>query len=112
MLKSLELRWFFSLRVYYLYLYIIGLQIFYQARKNLKRNRIDYCLTTQSIDVGVKFSRQQLQVKIRKYNIDFTLNNNNIQGSLEYWIRYHWDYLPKQENTKTDKLYGRVSSIK
>jgi hypothetical protein len=62
--------------------------------------RKDYYLTTQSIDVEVKSSRQQLQVRIRKYNVDFTLNNNNIQESLEYWIRYDWDYLPKQEIQK------------
>ena len=111
MLRSLELRWFFKgilpIRVYQWFTDILP-----GNEKFEEKPREDYYLATQSIDLGVKFSRQQLQVKIRKYNVDFTLNNNNIQGSLEYWIRYDWDYLHNKENTKKDKLYDRFSSIK
>ena len=53
-----------------------------------------------------------MQVKIRKDKVNFTLNNNNIQGSLEYWIRYDWNDLHSKENTKIDKLYERFSSLK
>lgn len=111
MLRSLELRWFFKgilpIRVYQWFTDILP-----GNEKFEEKPREDYYLATQSIDLGVKFSRQQLQVKIRKYNVGFTLNNNNIQGSLEYWIRYDWDYLHNKENTKRDKLYDRFSSIK
>jgi len=111
MLRSLELRWFFKgilpIRVYKWFTDILP-----GNEKFEEKPRTDYYLATQSIDLGVKFSRQQLQVKIRKYNVGFTLNNNNIQGSLEYWIRYDWDYLHNKENTKKDKLYNRFSSIK
>lgn len=111
MLRSLELRWFFKgilpIRVYQWFTDILP-----GNEKFEEKPREDYYLATQSIDLGVKFSRQQLQVKIRKYNVDFTWNNNNIQGSLEYWIRYDWDYLHNKENTKKDKLYDRFSSIK
>lgn len=111
MLRSLELRWFFKgilpIRVYQWFTDILP-----GNEKFEEKPREDYYLATQSIDLGVKFSRQQLQVKIRKYNVDFTLNNNNIQGSLEYWIRYDWAYLHNKENTKKDKLYDRFSSIK
>jgi hypothetical protein len=111
MLRSLELRWFFKgilpIRVYQWFTDILP-----GNEKFEEKPREDYYLATQSIDLGVKFSRQQLQVKIRTDNVDFTLNNNNIQGSLEYWIRYDWDYLHNKENTKRDKLYDRFSSIK
>lgn len=111
MLRSLELRWFFKgilpIRVYQWFTDILP-----GNEKFEEKPREDYYLATQSIDLGVKFSRQQLQVKIRTDNVDFTLNNNNIQGSLEYWIRYDWDYLHNKENTKKDKLYDRFSSIK
>jgi hypothetical protein len=111
MLRSLELRWFFKgilpIRVYQWFTDILP-----GNEKFEEKPRTDYYLATQSIDLGVKFSRQQLQVKIKKYNVGFTLNNNNIQGSLEYWIRYDWDYLHNKENTKKDKLYNRFSSIK
>lgn len=111
MLRSLELRWFFKgilpIRVYQWFTDILP-----GNEKFEEKPRDDYYLATQSIDLGVKFSRQQLQVKIRTDNVDFTLNNNNIQGSLEYWIRYDWDYLHNKENTKKDKLYDRFSSIK
>ena len=111
MLRSLELRWFFKdilpIRVYQWFTDILP-----GNEKFEEKPREDYYLATQSIDLGVKFSRQQLQVKIKKYNVGFTLNNNNIQGSLEYWIRYDWDYLHNKENTKRDKLYDRFSSIK
>lgn len=111
MLRSLELRWFFKgilpIRVYQWFTDILP-----GNEKFEEKPRTDYYLATQSIDLGVKFSRQQLQVKIKKYNVGFTLNNNNIQGSLEYWIRYDWDYLHNKENTKKDKLYDRFSSIK
>lgn len=111
MLRSLELRWFFKgilpIRVYQWFTDILP-----GNEKFEEKPRDDYYLATQSIDLGVKFSRQQLQVKIRTDNVDFTLNNNNIQGSLEYWIRYDWDYLHNKENTKRDKLYDRFSSIK
>lgn len=111
MLRSLELRWFFKgilpIRVYQWFTDILP-----GNEKFEEKPRDDYYLATQSIDLGVKFSRQQLQVKIRTDNVDFTLNNNNIQGSLEYWIRYDWDYLHNKENTKKDKLYNRFSSIK
>ena len=111
MLRSLELRWFFKgilpIRVYQWFTDILP-----GNEKFEEKPRTDYYLATQSIDLGVKFSRQQLQVKIKKYNVGFTLNNNNIQGSLEYWIRYDWDYLHNKENTKKDKLYTRFSSIK
>ena len=70
-----------------------------------EKPRSDYYLPTQSDDLGIKFSRQQLQVKIRKDKVNFTLNNNNIQGSLEYWIKYDWNDLHNNENTKIDKLY-------
>ncbi len=111
MLRSLELRWFFKgilpIRVYQWFTDILP-----GNEKFEEKPREDYYLATQSIDLGVKFSRQQLQVKIRTDNVHFTLNNNNIQGSLEYWIRYDWDYLHNKENTKKDKLYDRFSSIK
>jgi hypothetical protein len=111
MLRSLELRWFFKgilpIRVYQWFTDILP-----GNEKFEEKPREDYYLATQSIDLGVKFSRQQLQVKIRTDNVYFTLNNNNIQGSLEYWIRYDWDYLHNKENTKKDKLYDRFSSIK
>lgn len=111
MLRSLELRWFFKgilpIRVYQWFTDILP-----GNEKFEEKPREDYYLATQSIDLGVKFSRQQLQVKIRTDNVYFTLNNNNIQGSLEYWIRYDWDYLHNKENTKRDKLYDRFSSIK
>jgi hypothetical protein len=110
MLRSLELRWIFkgilSIPVYQWFTDILP-----SNEKIEEKPRVDYYLVPQSIDLGVKFSRQQLQVKIRKCNIDFTLNKNNIQGSLEYWIRYDWDYQPPKENTKTDKLYDRFSPI-
>ncbi len=111
MLRSLELRWFFNdilpIDVYQWFTDILpGNETFEE------KPRADYYLTTQSEDLGVKLSRQQLQVKIRKENIDFTLNNNNIQGSIEYWIRYDWDDLHNEENTKIYKLYDRFSSIK
>ena len=111
MLRSLELRWFFK-GILPIPVYQWFTDILPGNEKFEEKPRADYYLATQSIDLGVKFSRQQLQVKIRKYNVDFTWNNNNIQGSLEYWIRYDWDYLPNQENTQTDKLYDRFSSIK
>lgn len=111
MLRSLELRWFFKgilpIRVYQWFTDILP-----GNEKFEEKPREDYYLATQSIDLGVKFSRQQLQVKIRTDNVYFTLNNNNIQGSLEYWIRYDWDYLHNKENKKKDKLYDRFSSIK
>lgn len=111
MLRSLELRWFFKgilpIRVYQWFTDILP-----GNEKFEEKPREDYYLATQSIDLGVKFSRQQLQVKIRTDKVYFTLNNNNIQGSLEYWIRYDWDYLHNKENTKKDKLYDRFSSIK
>jgi len=110
MLRSLELRWFFK-DILPISVYQWFTDILPGNEKIEEKPRADYYLVPQSIDLGVKFSRQKLQVKIRKYNVDFTLNNNNIQGSLEYWIRYDWDYLPNQENTKTDKLYDRFSSI-
>jgi hypothetical protein len=110
MLKSLELRWFFK-GILPIPVYQWFTDILPGNEKIEEKPRADYYLATQSIDLGVKFSRQQLQVKIRKYNVDFTLKNNNIQGSLEYWIRYDWDYLPPQENTITDKIYERFSSI-
>ena len=111
MLRSLELRWFFKdilpIDVYQWFTDILpGNETFEE------KPRADYYLITQSDDLGVKLSRQQLQVKIRKDNIDFTLNNNNIQGSLEYWIRYDWDDLHNKKNTKKYKLYDRFSSIK
>ena len=111
MLRSLELRWFFKgilpLPVYQWFTDILpGNETFEE------KPRLDYYLTTQSDDLGIKFSRQQLQVKIRKDKVNFTLNNNNIQGSLEYWIRYDWNDLHSKENTKIDKLYERFSSIK
>lgn len=111
MLRSLELRWFFK-GILPLPVYQWFTDILLGNEKIEEKPRVDYYLATQSIDIGVKFSRQQLQLKIRKYNVDFTLNNNNIQGSLEYWIRYDWDYIYNQENTKTDKLYDRFSPIK
>ena len=80
MLRSLELRWFFkgilSIPVYQWFTDILP-----SNEKIEEKPRVDYYLVPQSIDLGVKFSRQQLQVKIRKCNIDFTLNKNNIQGS-------------------------------
>ena len=103
MLRSLELRWFFK-GILPIPVYQWFIDILPGNEKFEEKPRVYYYLATQSIDLGVKFSRQQLQVKIRKYNVDFTWNNNNIQGSLEYWIRYDWDYLPNQENTQTDKL--------
>jgi hypothetical protein len=111
MLRSLELRWFIKgilpTDVYQWFTDILpGNETFEE------KPRLDYYLTTQSDDLGIKFSRQQLQVKIRKDKVNFTLNNNNIQGSLEYWIRYDWNDLHNQENTKIDKLYERFSSIK
>src|ERR687897_488330 len=111
MLRSLELRWFFK-GILPLPVYQWFTDILLGNEKIEEKPRVDYYLATQSIDVGLKFSRQQLQLKIKKYNVDFTLNNNNIQGSLEYWIRYDWDYIYNQENTKTDELYDRFSPIK
>ena len=110
MLRSLELRWFFK-GILPIPVYKWFTDLLPGNEKFEEKPRADYYLPTQSIDLGLKFSRQQLQVKIRKYNVDFTLNNNNIQGSLEYWIRYDWDYLPPQVNTITDKIYDRFSSI-
>lgn len=111
MLKSLELRWFnkgiLPTDVYQWFTNILpGNETFEE------KPRSDYYLPTQSDELGIKFSRQQLQVKIRKDKVNFTLNNNNIQGSLEYWIRYDWNDLHNKENTKIDKLYERFSSIK
>jgi hypothetical protein len=111
MLRSLELRWFIKgimpTDVYQWFTDILpGNETFEE------KPRLDYYLTTQSDDLGIKFSRQQLQVKIRKDKVNFTLNNNNIQGSLEYWIRYDWNDLHSKENTKIDKLYERFSSLK
>ena len=111
MLRSLELRWFFK-GILPLSVYQWFTDILPGNEKFEEKPRTDHYLATQSIDLGLKFSRQQLQVKIRKYNVDFTLNNNNIQGSLEYWIRYDWNDLHIKENTKIDKLYERFSSIK
>lgn len=111
MLRSLELRWFIK-GILPIDVYQWFTDILPGNEKFEEKPRTDYYLAPQSIDLGVKFSRQQLQVKIRKYNVGFTLNNNNIQGSLEYWIRYDWNYLCNQENTKTDKLYDKFSSIK
>ena len=87
MLRSLELRWFIKgilpTDVYHWFTDILpGNETFEE------KPRSDYYLPTQSDNLGIKFSRQQLQVKIRKDKVNFTLNNNNIQGSLEYWIRY------------------------
>jgi hypothetical protein len=111
MLKSLELRWFIKgilpTDVYQWFTDILpGNETFEE------KLRSDYYLPTQSDDLGIKFSRQQLQVKIRKDKVNFTLNNNNIQGSLEYWIRYDWNDLHSKENTKIYKLYERFSSLK
>ena len=111
MLRSLELRWFtkgiLPTDVYQWFTDILpGNETFEE------KPRSDYYLPTQSDGLGIKFSRQQLQVKIRKDKVNFTLNNNNIQGSLEYWIRYDWNDLHNKENTKIDKLYERFSSIK
>ena len=111
MLRSLELRWFFKgvlpIDIYQWFTDILPGNENYEEKP-----RVDYYLTTQSDDLGVKFSRQQLQVKIRKDNVDFSLNDNNIQGSLEYWIRYDWNDLHINENTKIDNLYDRFSSMK
>jgi len=111
MLRSLELRWFIKgilpTDIYKWFTDILpGNETFEE------KPRSDYYLTTQSDDLGIKFSRQQLQVKIRKDKVNYTLNNNNIQGSLEYWTRYDWNDLHNKENTKIDKLYERFSSIK
>jgi len=111
MLRSLELRWFYK-GILPISVYQWFTDILPGNEKSEEKPRTDYYLAPQSIDLGVKFSRQQLQVKIRTDNVYFTLNNNNIQGSLEYWIRYDWDSLHNQENTKTDKLYDRFSSIR
>jgi hypothetical protein len=111
MLRSLELRWFYK-GILPISVYQWFTDILPGNEKFEEKPRTDYYLAPQSSDLGVKFSRQQLQVKIRKYNVGFTLNNNNIQGSLEYWIRYDWDYLHNQENIKSDKLYDRFSSIR
>src|SRR5688500_10935868 len=111
MLRSLELRWFYK-GILPISVYQWFTDILPGNEKSEEKPRTDYYLAPQSIDLGVKFSRQQLQVKIRKYNVGFTLSNYNIQGSLEYWIRYDWDSLHNQENTKTDKLYDRFSSIR
>jgi hypothetical protein len=111
MLRSLELRWFIkgilTTDVCQWFTDILpGNETFEE------KSRSDYYLPTQSDDLGIKFSRQQLQVKIRKDKVNFTLNNNNIQGSLEYWIKYDWNDLHNNENTKIDKLYERFFSIK
>ena len=53
-----------------------------------------------------------IQRKINVIFSNFYLYDNNIQGSLEYWIRYDWNDLHNKENTKIDKLYERFSSIK
>jgi hypothetical protein len=82
MLRSLELRWFFK-GILPLPVYQWFTDILLGNEKIEEKPRVDYYLATQSIDIGVKFSRQQLQLKIRKYNVDFTLKNNNIQGSLD-----------------------------
>jgi hypothetical protein len=110
MLRSLELRWFFK-GILPIPVYQWFTDILPGNEKFEEKPRADHYLATHSIDLGVKFSRQQLQVKIRKYNVDFTVNNNNIQGSLEYWIRYDWDYLHPQGNTITEPIYDRFSSI-
>jgi hypothetical protein len=111
MLRSLELRWFFKgilpIDIYQWFTDILPGNENYEEKP-----RVDYYLNTQSDDLGVKFSRQQLQVKIRKDNVDFSLNDNNIQGSLEYWIRYDWNDLHINENTKIDNLYDRLPSMK
>ena len=111
MLRSLELRWFFK-GILPIDIYQWFTDILPGNEKYEEKPRVDYYLTTQSDDLGVKFSRQQLQVKIRKDNVDFSLNDNNIQGSLEYWIRYDWNDLHINENTKIDNLYDRFSSMK
>ena len=111
MLRSLELRWFFK-DILPIDIYQWFTDILPGNEKYEEKPRVDYYLTTQSDDLGVKFSRQQLQVKIRKDNVDFSLNDNNIQGSLEYWIRYDWNDLHINENTKIDNLYDRFSSMK
>ncbi|MGZ5550837.1 MAG: hypothetical protein ACXW07_08790, partial [Nitrososphaeraceae archaeon] len=111
MLRSLELRWFFK-GILPIDIYQWFTDILPGNEKYEEKPRVDYYLTTQSDDLGVKFSRQQLQVKIRKDNIDFSLNDNNIQGSLEYWIRYDWNDLHINENTKIDNLNDRFSSMK
>ena len=92
MLRSLELRWLIK-GILPTYVYQWFTDILPGNETFEEKPRSDYYLPTQSDDLGIKFSRQQLQVKIRKDKVNFTLNNNNIQGSLEYWIRYDWDDL-------------------
>ncbi len=78
MLRSLELRWFIKgilpTDIYKWFTDILpGNETFEE------KPRSDYYLPTQSDDLGIKFSRQQLQVKIRKDKVnlgfDWFLNN-------------------------------------
>jgi hypothetical protein len=112
MIKSLELRWFFK--------DILPINIYQWFENILPGNekfeeepRSDYYLIPQSEDLGVKLSRQQLQIKVRKDYVNFSLkNNNNIQGILEHWTRYSWNSLYTTENKKIDTFYDRFSYIK
>ena len=90
-LRSLELRCFFK-GILPLPVYQWFTDILLGNEKIEEKPRVDYYLATQSIDIGVKFSRQQLQLKIRKYNVDFTLKNKNIQGSLDSIINQYLQY--------------------
>jgi hypothetical protein len=88
MLESVEIRWFFQGRIpdnFYL--------IFNDSDDQTKwETRSDYYLLNEYGDnIGIKLRNSRLELKWLKRSNNFTLPQLNIDGKIEYWVRWEWN---------------------
>ena len=88
MLESLEIRWFFQGRIpdnFYL--------IFNDSDDQTKwETRSDYYLLNEYGDnIGIKLRNSRLELKWLKRSNNFALPQLNIDGKIEYWVRWAWN---------------------
>jgi len=99
MLRSLEIRWFYGNTVPNSVIHWFEADLPGKIPLTPEPSREDYYLSLKETDsLGIKLSRNRLQIKRRTKTFDFFLEGGTKIGRAEYWIRLDlYDKLPKRE---------------
>ena len=88
MLESVEIRWFFQGGMPD-NLYSIFDDSDIQSKWDIRSDY--YLLIEDSGNIGIKLRNSRLELKWLKRSNNFTLPQLNIDGKIEYWVRWEWD---------------------
>ena len=88
MLESVEIRWFLQGRMPD-NLYSIFDDSDIQSKWEIRSDY--YLLIEDSGNIGIKLRNSRLELKWLKKSNNFTLPQLNVDGKIEYWVRWEWD---------------------